>query len=399
MQTLDQEFSVTYRYQVHFTRNLFTDHRNALLETLRNSAREEPTELLLVIDDGVLEHHPDLPDALRSFAREESAVTTPGEPIVLPGGERAKNDPDHVRRIHRAVYDQGLCRHSFVVAIGGGAVLDAAGYAAATAHRGLRHVRVPTTVLAQNDSGVGVKNGINAFRTKNFVGSFAPPDAVFNDATFLTTLEDRDWRAGISEAVKVALLKDPSFYEWLEEEAGRLAPPTRDLDAMERLVHRCAELHMEHIAGSGDPFEKGSSRPLDFGHWAAHRLEELTDYRLRHGEAVAIGLALDVVYSHLEGRIDEQQADRVLDLFQDLGFDLFVPELTRHLEDPEHPGSIFRGLESFREHLGGELTIMLLEDVGTGIEVHEVDHALYRDAIARLRETSVSPEPEYGAQA
>ena len=93
-----------------------------------------------------------------------------------------------------------------MVAIGGGAVLDAVGYAAATAHRGVRLIRVPTTVLSQDDSAVGVKNGINAFGKKNFVGSFAPPHAVLNDFDLLRTLQDRDWRAGISEAVKVALL-------------------------------------------------------------------------------------------------------------------------------------------------------------------------------------------------
>lgn len=399
MDTLDQRITVTYDYRVHFTRDLFEERDGPFARTLRNPDRSGPSDAFVVLDRGVLEHHPELPDRIERYGREHEGLRWTREPIVLPGGEDAKNDPALIDRMRRAVYEDGLCRHSYVVAIGGGAVLDAAGFAAATAHRGVRHVRVPTTVLAQNDSGVGVKNGVNAFGTKNFVGTFAPPYAVFNDATFLTTLDDRDWRAGISEAVKVALLKDPAFFEWLEEQAGRLAPPVRDLDRMERLIHRCAELHAEHIATSGDPFEKGSSRPLDFGHWAAHRLEDLTDYELRHGEAVAVGLALDVVYSHLEGRIDERAVERVLGLFTDLGFEIFVPALTRHLDDPDHPESIFRGLESFREHLGGRLTIMLLEEIGRGVEVHAVDRALYREAVERLRAVSVSHEAEYGSGA
>ena len=121
--------------------------------------------------------------------------------------------------VHRAIHEYGIDRHAYVLAVGGGALLDMVGYAAATAHRGVRLVRVPTTVLSQNDSGIGVKNSVNAFGKKNFLGTFAPPFAVFNDFTFLTTLSDRDWRAGISEAIKVALLKDATFFAFLEEHA------------------------------------------------------------------------------------------------------------------------------------------------------------------------------------
>src|SRR4029079_4140447 len=118
---------------------------------------------------------------------------------------------------------QGLDRHAFVMAVGGGALLDLVGYAAATTHRGGRLLRVPTTVLAQNDSGVGVKNGVNAFGVKNLVGTFAPPFAVINDLRFLQTLEPRERVAGMAEAVKVALVRDASFFEWMEAEAAGLA--------------------------------------------------------------------------------------------------------------------------------------------------------------------------------
>lgn len=209
---------------------------------------------------------------------------------------------------------------------------------------------------------------------------------MLNDVTFLRPLDDRDLWAGISKAVKVGLIKDADFFEYLQKHAAALAPPTRDLDAMTFLVHRCAELHLDHLATSGDPFHKGSSRPLDFGHWAAHKLEELTDDDLRHGEAVAIGIALDCVYSHLVGRLSAEALEAVLDLTQTLGFPLYVPELEAHLEEPEHPRCLFQGLDCFREHLGGELTIMLLNEIGTGVEVHSVDRQLYREAIDVLRE-------------
>ncbi|HKL15441.1 MAG TPA: hypothetical protein VJ915_07380, partial [Balneolaceae bacterium] len=197
------------------------------------------------------------------------------------------------------------------------------------------------------------------------------------------TLSDRQWRAGISEAVKVALIKDRAFFEELEKNADALK--LRDKDAMQSLIYRCAELHLEHISTSGDPFERGSSRPLDFGHWVAHKLEQLTDYRLLHGEAVAIGIVLDTIYSQLKGLISEEDCTRVIDLFRNCGFSLYVPELESNLEDPSDKQSVLHGLQEFREHLGGELTIMLLDRIGRGVEVHEVDLPLYRKAIDMLR--------------
>ena len=134
---------------------------------------------------------------------------------------------------------------------------------------------------------------------------------------------------------------------------------------------------MDHIAG-GDPFEMGSSRPLDFGHWAAHKLEQLTDYELRHGDAVAIGICLDVTYSFFKEIITKQEHERVIKLFKDLGFPVYIPELSGE--------NVLKGLEEFREHLGGELTIMLLEEIGKGVEVHQLDADLILKATDTLKE-------------
>jgi len=237
--------------------------------------------------------------------------------------------------------------------------------------------------LSQNDSGVGVKNGVNYRGKKNFLGTFVPPVAVFNDSTFLTTLDDRDWRAGTAEAIKVALIKDRAFFDWLDTNATALAQ--RDLPAMQYLIHRCADLHLKHIAG-GDPFEMGSSRPLDFGHWSAHKLEQLTDFELRHGEAVAIGIALDTLYSQQLGWLSEADADRVLSLMRTLGFSLYQPML-----DANDSADVLKGLAEFREHLGGQLTIMLLTGLGNGVEVHEMDDSRIRQAIAQLKRTEPQP--------
>jgi 3-dehydroquinate synthase len=266
--------------------------------------------------------------------------------------------------------------------------LDIAGLAAATAHRGVRHIRIPTTVLSQNDSGVGVKNGINAFGKKNFIGTFTPPYAVINDFDLLASLPDADKRAGYAEAVKVALIRDRVFFERLERDADALA--RLEPEPMRLLIERCAELHIEHITGSGDPFEFGSARPLDFGHWAAHKLEQLSHFQIRHGEAVAIGMALDVIYSRNIGLLDSGSAERALALLLRLGFVLFANELI-HLDADRQP-VILKGLEEFREHLGGALTLTLLKGIGQGVEVHEIIPAKMLDALHELQQRDAQEE-------
>ncbi len=383
MRSIRQEFAVPFQYNVYFTRNIF-DAGNELFATLLTPGKgQPPKKVLFVLDEGLTEHHPELFNNIKIYAlRQSQAFRLVPEPVVIPGGEKAKNDPRHIQVILEAINREGIDRHSFIAVAGGGAVIDAAGYAAGIAHRGVRLIRIPTTVLAQNDAAVGVKNGVNTFGKKNFLGTFVPPFTVINDSKFLETLDQRDWTSGISEAVKVALLKDPGFFNFLSQNSQKLR--NRNKEAMEKLIFRCAELHLDHISTSGDPFERGSSRPLDFGHWAAHKLEQLTDYELRHGEAVAIGLALDVTYSMLRGMITEEACTQILETLKNYGFKLWVSQLESKLDDPANENSLLHGLEEFREHLGGKLTIMLLEGIGKGVEVNSVDYDIYRKAIEKL---------------
>ncbi len=382
LQPIQQCVPVSFRYDVRFTNGLFQVGNPLLVQTIVADGAGTK-RAIAIVDAGLLEHHEHLLEQITDYINFYGEVLTLAtEPIVVPGGEAAKNDPQLLTQIHEVINQVGLCRHSYVLAIGGGAVLDMVGYAAATAHRGVRLIRIPTTVLAQNDSGIGVKNGINAFGKKNFLGSFAPPYAVLNDFDFLTTLSDRDWRSGIAEAIKVALIKDADFFEFIMSNAKELAQ--RDMEAMQQLIYRCAQLHLEHIASSGDAFESGSSRPLDFGHWAAHKLEQLTDFRLRHGEAVAIGIALDSTYSYLSGLLSRSQWQEIINTLLAVGFTLSVPELAEQLNRPPSSRCLLAGLTEFREHLGGELTLMLLQGIGQGLEVHEVDVPVYWEAIREL---------------
>jgi 3-dehydroquinate synthase len=382
MDFLQQSFNVRFDYKVFFTTHLFSRENPVLQEFLRIEKRSDtPPKIFFVLDESVVAHHPDLVDKIKSYFKEFPSLHLVDEMLIIPGGEAAKNDEQLFYQIVTAVNTHKIDRHSYLAAIGGGSVLDLVGYAAAVSHRGIRHIRIPTTVLSQNDSGVGVKNGINFFNKKNFLGTFAPPVAVFNDFHFLTTLEDVDWRSGISEAIKVALVKDATFFHWLVDNATVLA--RRDLPAMQYLIRRCADLHMQHIR-SGDPFEMGSSRPLDFGHWSAHKLEQLTGFSIRHGEAVAIGIALDSVYSHLSGRLSEDALEQILELNKTLGLGITHPLL--EVSDDKSP--LLKGLEEFREHLGGRLTITLLNGIGKGAEVHEMDGSMIRKASQWLKNKS-----------
>ena len=373
-------FSVPFEFPLHFTKGVFERGNPLLAHVVSRLEPERRHRVLFAIDERVAETNPNLFDAILGYASEFPArIALAGPPIVVPGGEAVKNDIAHALSVLRTINDVGLDRQSFIAVIGGGAVLDMVSFAAAIAHRGIRVVRMPTTVLAQADSGVGVKNSINLFGKKNFVGTFVPPFAVINDYDFLETLERRDRVAGVVEAVKVALLKDAPFFDDIAANAAKVAV---DSVVLQRVIKRSAELHLQHICGNGDPFELGSARPLDFGHWAAHKLESMTGHRLRHGEAVAIGIALDLAYSVRKGFIDQASAKRVVGVLETIGFQLWDDALEQKERDGRY--TLIAGLQEFREHLGGELHITLLRGIGRSFEVTEMDEAAVIASIESL---------------
>jgi 3-dehydroquinate synthase len=368
-----------WQLRVFFTENAFAPDNPVLCDALADTGSRKA---LVILEDSLAQALPDLePQIGEYFSLHAQQLRLVRPPLFAVGGERAKNSTTLVTEIYSQIQRHHLDRHSYLIAIGGGALLDVAGFAAATAHRGVRLVRLPTTTLSQADSGVGVKTGLNALGQKNFIGTFTPPFAVINDFSLLATLAPRDKRSGYVEAVKVACIRDAGFFDQLERDAGKLA--AFEPGAMKALIHRCAELHLDHIATSGDPFESGSARPLDFGHWAAHKLEQLSHFTISHGEAVAVGIALDVIYSRDTGLLPAASAGRILNLLEQLGFKLFASELL-NADNAELP-AVLSGLEEYREHLGGELSITLLAEIGRSVEVHEMNPQIIAAAIRELR--------------
>jgi len=373
----DFEITVSFQHRIRFTRGAFSAENSLLRELLEVRGH---SKVLVFVENGIRVHFPDLEGQVQDYFSEMKGIRLTGVEW-LPGAEEAKRDEKVYNQAMAAIERHHIDRHSYVIVIGGGAFLDVIGYAAATGHRGIRLVRFPTTTLSQDDSGVGVKNGINAFGKKNFIGAFAVPYAVVNDFQFLHTQPKLTRRAGLIEAVKVALVKDGEFFEWMERHVQKL----RDLDeaTLEEAVQRSAILHARHIALGGDPFELGSSRPLDYGHWAAHKLEQLTDFELSHGEAVSVGVALDTLYAAKVGLLNQAKAERVLKVIEALD----LPLWHEALEDRDMKGRrrVFNGLEEFREHLGGELTVLLLKDLGVGFDAHEIDEQIWEACAEELK--------------
>jgi len=378
---VEQSFTIDFDFPLYFTHHALHPDNRVLMDAVTRLEPDTRHRLLFVLDGAVVEGSPGLVTEIERYvAAYPRVLTLAGEPVIVPGGEDCKNDFTQTHRVLSQISAQGIDRHAFVVVLGGGAVLDMACFAAALAHRGVRAIRMPTTVLSQGDSGVGVKNGSNFFGKKNFIGTFVPPFAVINDSRFIETLTLRDRRSGVSEAVKVALLRDQVFFRYLETHAAAIA--AGELGVLAALIRRSAELHTEHIRGSGDPFELGSARPLDFGHWSAHKLESITEHRLRHGEAVAIGMALDLTYAAAAGYLDPACVDRVLALLDRVGFALWDDALLER--DAGGRLTVLAGLQEFREHLGGTLHVTLISDIGCGFEVTEMDDQLVVDAIHTL---------------
>jgi len=376
-----QEIAVPFEYPVYFTRQVFASDNPLLADALDRRHEQRRHRAAVYVDSGLAQAQPGLIDAIKEYFHDrQKQLELAQPPQVLPGGEAAKNGWGLVRDVMWTIGNLHLDRQSFLIAVGGGAVLDMVGFAGSLVHRGLRLVRLPSTVLAQNDAGVGVKNGMDEHGMKNFVGTFAPPFAVVNDFAFLATLSDRDWIGGIAEAFKVAIIKDAEFFDFLCANAAVLR--RRDATAMQALIRRCAILHLEHIRTGGDPFELGSARPLDFGHWLAHKLETMTAYRVGHGQAVAVGIAVDSYYAMKQGLLPAPQFERIIAGMTACGLPVWDEGLTRRTAGGAL--EVLEGLEQFREHLGGLLCVTLPDGIGRKVEVHQMNPAVIEEAADHL---------------
>ncbi|MFH1719516.1 MAG: 3-dehydroquinate synthase [Planctomycetota bacterium] len=374
----DAVFSCRFTHRLRLTAGAFGANNRTLCDILAGQ-NEHSASAAVFIDSGVAAKQAKLPDEINAYFEKYLPSLWGGgnrpKIHIVPGGEQIKNGRKNLDLIMDAIEQSHLCRKSFVIAMGGGAVLDAVGFAASIAHRGLRLIRIATTTLSQADSAMAVKNGVNAFGKKNYMGVFAAPWAVINDEATLDTLSERHWLAGFSEAVKVALLKDPLLFEYIYGNCHAIR--SRDMDISVPVIRRSARLHFDHITLSGDPFEQGDTRPLDFGHWSAHKLEQMSGFELSHGQAVAIGIAIDATYANLMGWLGNADHRKILDCLSGMGFELYHRVM-------QNAKTLLGGLDEFQEHLGGRLTIPSINGIGRAFDINSIDTNRMLAAISYL---------------
>jgi 3-dehydroquinate synthase len=319
--------------------------------------------LVIVTDENVAKLHlPNLKEAL-----EKSGIAS--ESIVLPAGEPTKNF-EHLALLCDRLLKSGVERNDTIAAFGGGVIGDLAGFAAAIVRRGISFVQLPTTLLAQVDSSVGGKTGINSILGKNLIGAFHQPVAVLADIGLLSTLPDREFRAGYAEVVKYGLLGSRDFYQWLDRKIGAL----QQGDAATRLhaVKTCCEAKARIVAT--DETEQGERALLNLGHTFAHALEAAAGYssKLLHGEAVSIGLGMAFRLSAKLGLCRWEDAEHVEQHLGKVGLPASPRDISLTLPDP---GGLLRIMHQDKKARAGRLTFILVRGIGQAFIARDVEEA------------------------
>ena len=326
----------------------------------------------IVTDENVARHH------LGTLEQGLAALGRHGGTVVLPPGEATKGFAS-LARVCERLLEMGLERGGLVVALGGGVIGDLAGLAASLVRRGVRFVQVPTTLLAQVDSSVGGKTGINTPQGKNLVGTFHQPSLVLADIGLLATLPERQLRAGYVEAAKYGLLGDAAFFAWLEANARAVAE--RETGALAHVV--AASVAGKAAIVARDETETGDRMLLNLGHTFGHALEAWAGYsdRLLHGEAVAIGICLAFELSRELGLVDAASVARVTAHLAGAG----LP--TRIADIPGAPGPDAATLMSImgqdKKVRDGRLTFILVRGIGAAFVSRDVEDATVREFLAR----------------
>lgn len=295
--------------------------------------------------------------------------------LSLPAGEGTKSWPQFERTVEWLL-DQKVERRDVVVAFGGGVIGDLVGFAAAVLRRGVRFVQIPTSLLAQVDSSVGGKTGINAPQGKNLIGAFHQPTLVLADTEVLGTLTERDFLAGYGEVAKYGLLGDAAFFDWLEAQGPALA--AGDMQARIAAVRRSVEMKAEIVVR--DEHEHGDRALLNLGHTFCHALEAATGYsdRLLHGEGVAIGCALAFELSARMGLCSQEDPSRVRAHLRQMKMKVDLSDIPGDLPDAE---GLLELMAQDKKVIDGRLRFILARGIGEAFVAEDVDPQMVRDLL------------------
>lgn len=273
---------------------------------------------------------------------------------VFPAGEESKN-LDVVRKVYRFLIEEGFERKDMLLALGGGVVGDLTGYVAATYLRGVDFIQIPTTLLAQTDSSIGGKTGVDFDGYKNMVGAFKMPRLVYINITVLKSLDDRQFFSGFAEVMKHGLIRDGIFYEWLIENMYEICE--RDLDVLEEMLVRSCSI--KKMVVEKDPTEKGERALLNLGHTIGHAIEKAKNFTLYHGECVALGTVAAAYISWKKGMLS-------MDEFYEIR-DMFVPFYLPISIDGICPEEIIKLTKSDKKMASGSIRFVLLKKIGKAV--------------------------------
>ena len=357
-----------HSYDIMIDRDLFNSWPKLALE--RTNAKR-----FVIIADKNVAGIRNLPEMLSPLPEWNLLTVVPGE---------TRKNLEQYAELCEQVLSLGIDRKTVLVAIGGGVTGDMVGFLAATLLRGIRFIQIPTTLLAQVDSSVGGKTGVNAASGKNLVGAFLQPELVVIDPAVLDTLPVREYRAGLAEVVKTGILSDNAFFKQIDDNAELLS--NRDHDILSLVIERCCRIKADLVAE--DEFELGRRALLNLGHTFGHPLESLAGYdgSVVHGEAVAVGTALAAGYAEQEGMLAPQDAESICSCFGKLGLPTRINELGQTREEGRTPldwaglaseKALAVGLLQDKKANSRELKLILPEAIGScrivkGVPVEKV---------------------------
>ena len=377
--SLEVKFELQSEYGVKFTRDMFGDENGILAELLGADGKAEP-RVMLVADRAVVEKTPELGRKIGKYFKDHG-IKLASRPFVVNGGEINKtNGMTTVRQVTEVAADAALGRDGFLVVMGGGALIDATCYAAAAFNRGLRTVRVPTTLLAQCSGACYPFVGTNILNRKDANSIFAPPYASIVDFDFLKSLPEGQRREGVSEAVKIAAAADAKFLAWIGKNAEKIA--AGDEEAIEETIRRSAALHASVISKEMGRPGFYAERIFEFGHWSAHRIEALGRFRIPHAAALAVGLCIDAAYAVAKKTVSEEDADIVGETLAKCGALNDIEKIAPILDRAD---DLLRGIEEFRQHTGG--LPLFPAPLGKASDVESVDADKMKEIILELRKT------------
>ena len=350
---------------LEFTYDIVWENNFSMLAEYIKSAGLHPGKICIVTDDNIAPLY--LDDVLSAAADTGASVVS----FIMPAGEQHKH-LDSIRRLYSFLIHEHFERRDLLIALGGGVVGDMTGFAAATYLRGIDFIQVPTTLLAQVDSSVGGKTGVDFDQYKNMVGAFYQPRLVYMNPEVLNTLSADQFSSGMAEIIKSALICDDSFFDWLEQHEKSIKG--KNPDTLIEMIRRCCGIKAQVVAE--DPKESGLRAILNYGHTIGHAIEKISNFRMLHGHCVALGMLAALSIDQKRGTITGTDLLRVRAMLASFSLPLYASGIRRD--------DILEAMRSDKKMAGGKIRFILLSRIGSAEICHTLTQEDLSDAVSEV---------------